>query len=63
MKNLTIETGYYDNSTFLFLTYSTYMFFSNILHILCDLNFNNTMNCISHNDPLTDCVLKNSAVF
>ena len=34
------------------------MFFSNILHILCNLNFNNTMNCISHNDRLADCVLK-----
>ena len=27
-----------------------YMFFSNILHILCDLNFNNTTNCIIHID-------------
>ena len=49
-KNFTIEASYYDNNMFMFLSYSTVHFFSNILHILCDLNFNNTMNCISHYD-------------
>ena len=57
MKISNIETRYHDNCNFIYLSYSAvyYSFWCNMLY---DMNFKATMNCISFNDHLADCILK-----
>ena len=53
-----METRYYDNCNFIYLNYSTvynFIVFGVIYYILYDMNFKDTMNCISSNDSLTAC--------
>ena len=69
LKILKIETRHYDNCNCIYLNYSTvynFIVFGVIYHILYDMNFKDTMNCINSNDRLIDSVLKwekYSAVF
>ena len=64
MKNVTIEAGYYDNSTFMFLSYSAVHVFLVIYYtyyVILILTIQRIVEIIMIS--LTDNVLKNSAVF
>ena len=61
MKILNIETRSYDNCKLIDFNYSTVyniILLDVIYYSLYDMNFKDSMNCISSNDRLVDCVLK-----